>query len=45
MAHKKRVKCCRSKPPCADCPVVALQAERKTSRVAKTKRGIGKRAT
>lgn len=28
MAHKKRVRCCRDTPACADCPVVAALAQR-----------------
>jgi len=42
MAHKKRVRCCRSTPRCDACPVVAMQANRKATRGSK-KRGPRKR--
>jgi hypothetical protein len=42
MAHKKRIRCCRSTPRCADCPVLALQADRKAAKESR-KRGSRKR--
>lgn len=42
MAHKKRVRCCRSAPPCAECPVVALLADRKAAKDSRN-RGSRKR--
>jgi hypothetical protein len=35
MAHRKRVKCCRSKPRCNDCPLVAQKASKQVNQPAK----------
>lgn len=32
MGHKKRVKCCRSKPRCQDCPLLQVRTERQQGR-------------